>query len=371
MSLSTYTATFDTYFTGTVAFNEFNGFTQMAVSLNASGASACTQNLFSYHIHETAPTSAGDCGSSSTGGHWIPNKDCNTTRNAFGNQESCEIGDLSCRFGKINTTGLTGLYEMTYDFPELYIGGLQGRSVVFHCADGATNPRVACAGFTQSTHSNSASASEVGNYYGVIGENFGITMADGQLMVAARNLTGWCAEPLSYHIHQKWEGNNGTEAYGANDCGPTNTGGHYDPFLACGGASEYAGTDYCGCGTYTCNTSYANTYGCEVGDLSGAYGKVPSQEGDWNMTYAMNVLPPVGQSLSVVLHCGSTRVACAQLQAGPAPAPAPAPSPSPSPSPGSGSDSSSGSNSSSDSDSNSSSGFIAAASTLLASLYLL
>jgi len=86
---------------------------------------------------------------------------------------------------------------------------------------------------------------------------------------------------LVYHVHSFW--NNATTTSSANSfCGPTYTGGHYDPSLACSSASEDAKGLCTALGRtadqgyeYPCNSedfADGNMAKCEIGDLSGKFG---------------------------------------------------------------------------------------------------
>ena len=83
------------------------------------------------------------------------------------------------------------------------------------------------------------------------------------------------ANALTYHIHDKWAVSDGV---GATSCSGANTGGHYDPTWACGGASGAldAACDaggYCAAPSvaYQCTPAEyaAKRFACEVGDVSG------------------------------------------------------------------------------------------------------
>ena len=86
---------------------------------------------------------------------------------------------------------------------------------------------------------------------------------------------------LVYHVHSFW--NNATTTSSANSfCGPTYTGGHYDPSLACSSTSEDAKGLCTALGLtadqgyeYPCNSedfADGNMAKCEIGDLSGKFG---------------------------------------------------------------------------------------------------
>ena len=137
---------------------------------------------------------------------------------------------------------------------------------------------------------------------------------------------------FSYHIHEKWDYNDSSDKIGGTACGSTYTGGHWDPWLACGPAT---GNTYCasqgGCVNgssvlgnqgYNCSSdAFAkNPYACEVGDWSGKYGKatvITAYDivfGAGYSTYEVN-----GGDLlnfSVVFHCSSdgSRAFCAPFE---------------------------------------------------------
>jgi hypothetical protein len=48
---------------------------------------------------------------------------------------------------------------------------------------------------------------------------------------------------LTYHIHQSWTSSSSSLS-GSSNCGASNTGGHYDPYIACSSASQYVAS-YC------------------------------------------------------------------------------------------------------------------------------
>ena len=90
--------------------------------------------------------------------------------------------------------------------------------------------------------------------------------------------TGTCdiTQGVNYHIHKDWQSTDGAST---TQCGPSFTGGHYDPNFACGPASAYASSM---CSTMGRSTSdynclatgfgSGNFSSCELGDLSGKFG---------------------------------------------------------------------------------------------------
>lgn len=142
---------------------------------------------------------------------------------------------------------------------------------------------------------------------------------------------------LNYHLHTFW-GNE--DDYSTTSCGPTVTGGHYDPFKGCGGAS--AQTDAACIEALRLKDDYGNRcsdFGdmiydeegvlkCEVGDLSGKYGSIhvnhegkafesvindplPARNGDYDPDGEIN---DPSKFASIVFHDGSPRVLCGKLE---------------------------------------------------------
>ena len=119
------------------------------------------------------------------------------------------------------------------------------------------------------------------------------------------------------------------------------TGGHYDPGLACGcktgnplcktlavpgsSASQYGVNTTGDCETYQCNPEVyqENPAVCELGDLSGKYGKLDVDEkaGTVNETVlrVANIPSSLIKGMSIVVHCNDgTRAFCASFGAEPA-----------------------------------------------------
>lgn len=131
---------------------------------------------------------------------------------------------------------------------------------------------------------------------------------------------------LNWHIHAKPVGNaNGGQGAA---CGPTVTGGHYDPTYGCGGASAYQGglcvdlceqcnadgaactqdrgTDCTGNGgkapKRACNRDDPHTT-CEIGDQSGKLGKVdPKKSYQFFCDDFMTGLDKI-ENRALVFHC--------------------------------------------------------------------
>jgi len=163
---------------------------------------------------------------------------------------------------------------------------------------------------------------------------------------------------LTYHIHSYWN-NIATNSAGLSVCGTSTSGAgnHYDPHLACGPSSQaqtqsqatfYSPSTFLAsplCPTlgrtsalgyaYACNSANYNAglYDqCELGDLSGKFGKLYPMKGssiikrtsvDFTPPYAMNYLETSKLAetwASIVVHCGQTypvantaRIVCAKF----------------------------------------------------------
>jgi hypothetical protein len=156
------------------------------------------------------------------------------------------------------------------------------------------------------------------------------------------DLTGFTALPgscdlsggLSYHIHTFWNDTSGVQSGDNAFCSFDATGNHYDPYLACGPNTEEA-TSCTALGrvapgyTYPCSpeqfTSGQYNY-CEVGDTSGKFGNLFATDPDMTL-FSEDVADPLpaliadynnasmlsNQWVSVVVHCGSSRILCAKF----------------------------------------------------------
>eukprot|EP00485_Elphidium_margaritaceum_P003561 CAMPEP_0202696972 /NCGR_PEP_ID=MMETSP1385-20130828/10292_1 /ASSEMBLY_ACC=CAM_ASM_000861 /TAXON_ID=933848 /ORGANISM="Elphidium margaritaceum" /LENGTH=455 /DNA_ID=CAMNT_0049353305 /DNA_START=53 /DNA_END=1420 /DNA_ORIENTATION=- len=163
---------------------------------------------------------------------------------------------------------------------------------------------------------------------------------------------------LQYHVHDKWtHGETLDSVFPADrilsECGPTYTGGHYDPWYACGPSSGNAECNSTGSeGCITPSTIYGQTssleegyictpqnysevvYNCEIGDWSGKYGllqidnvtnKVVLMNNDTVGSYwepSMEALYGVQNykgvaTRSIVIHCNDgERAFCAPILRG-------------------------------------------------------
>ena len=135
---------------------------QVSIALNTGdvNASICGDNgsEFKYHIHEFwnyedfnnryGPT---DCGSAFTGGHYNPYDKPVCTQVNDPDYWSCEVGDLSGRFGNLIPFPDDMVFTQNIVAApckdckaRLNPESVAGKSIVFHCTDG---PRLFCSGF--------------------------------------------------------------------------------------------------------------------------------------------------------------------------------------------------------------------------------
>merc|ERR1712241_374119 len=287
--------------------------------------------------------------------------DCDFSSN---NRYSCAPGDLSGKFGLITDpanaalnvmyAGDESLIPMTEDMTD------QQLVMAIYCAADATP--VACTPVTtiQPTYGPSAmptpmpnadtttaptAATVAGKQYvatfgaGSNGVTGTVTVNDGQVIVdldlsdepALPDGFATCtAGGLKWHVHNSWTHGDTDDRLGGTDCGATYTGGHYDPWNACGPAS---GSAYCDksddlSGDMTASCVPASDYSpnfaeepfsAEVGDWSGKYGVLEldaDNEIKYDFSSYYEVMSAEMAGLSVVFHCnGGSRAFCAPFVA--------------------------------------------------------
>jgi Cu/Zn superoxide dismutase len=106
------------------------------------------QSPYSWHIHEKPVDASGDC--ASTGGHLDPyglnpgGKNADYKCDPNNKYATCETGDLSGKYGKVNPSQKT--YKFSDDDIFLYgEEGIIGRSLVMHLGN---STRIVCANIT-------------------------------------------------------------------------------------------------------------------------------------------------------------------------------------------------------------------------------
>ncbi|XP_011270085.1 hypothetical protein CAOG_08503, partial [Capsaspora owczarzaki ATCC 30864] len=277
-----------------------------SVYVNVFRMDGTTSNNHMWHIHVN-PKNGTDC--LTTGGHYNP-LGVDLTQPAYGNTCTpstpfgCELGDL---FGKHTALTLGGMprsqrfFETDVQLPLSGPNSVMGRSIVIHNANLATT-RLACADIVPAATAQARTLTAVFNgVNGVVGT---ITFSQAtptsptNITVDLAGLNSQAESTLSWHIHQ-------FEVASPGDCSAPSTGGHYDPFAAA--ASPTYATN--------CNpASGTKLSSCEIGDLSGKWGK---------LTYAPMYIQDPSVTLfgprsimgrSVVVHLASSaRWVCASI----------------------------------------------------------
>lgn len=241
---------------------------------------------YKYHIHRSPVASPNDC--LSTGDHFDP-LGANTGGKYFcdpNDFSTCEIGDLSAKFGEI-TPDVNGFAKgvFTDDTLDLLNGYMIiGASIVIHNASGA---RIACA--------NIVHPKVVATFTGEKGIYGEITIArvnggkSVQIDVALNNLNYYRSYP--YHIHTKG-------VYAETDCASANA--HFDPFNANHGA-------------YNCSKNDFST--CEVGDISAKFSNLESDSSFFSASHTDNtiVVTDVIYRSFVIHESDGSRFTCANI----------------------------------------------------------
>jgi len=261
---------------------------------------------------------------------------------------------MSGKFGKLGLTNGIGAASYTdsyYPYPLE-----EGRSIVFHGVDGA---RVLCGKLmevdgtpTVSTQKQSSKLdTNIFNGFIEVKMTFNSPENDMSEISAALDfnkmppgvsLPAACTDPgseIAWHIHSRWSWLDWSMAFGPYDCDDISTENHVDPGKACGAASNNDFCKYpdCDFGTYDCtSTSYGgDPFACEVGDLSGKFGKlVVGADMTASATGLMDAYldfesvkarpfddsdpdPDLIRSRSIVFHCpGAERAFCIKVGAG-------------------------------------------------------
>ena len=134
-----------------------------------------------------------------------------------------------------------------------------------------------------------------------------------------------------YHIHTSWTNTTTSSSAGSDYCGAANTGGHYDPNLACGySSSSCLALNRSSAARYDCNhENYdAGEYAlCQIGDLSGKFGTIYGSNSIFTQSSVLyDVQPPYVSNYlqsnklstmwsSIVFHCAdNARLVCAKFE---------------------------------------------------------
>lgn len=322
-------------------FVQWPGFTHIKANVDFSSFT-CSSGEFSWHIHEqfvpdgtivasdAVDCTTGDgCGSAVTGGHYDPVRGVGVRTDYSCDSQSdlsdCEVGDSSGRYGK--KFSVTETWEFNDQF--LMLSEIVDRSIVFHCALQGSAPRVAggkiqAVDISASGYSIPTKPDTSFKIYKAKGDSFEVTMDPntGEVKIEMDKPTETeCASgELNWHIHADWKHTDKSSAAGADDCGGSYTGGHWDPVYACGPATSHNSTicpeqvksDY----STSCQLANDDSYSCELGDFGSRLGKSSFTNNVWKQTYSNVIGVDVSgtQKRSIVFHCGSPRVFCAEFK---------------------------------------------------------
>jgi len=142
-------------------------------------------------------------------------------------------------------------------------------------------------------------------------------------MISTGNFTECVTGGLKYHIHESWDWSEAQgDKIGGTDCGSTYTGGHWDPWHACGSASGFDYCDYSGGTPSDClpTSSYSadfssDPFSAEVGDWNGKYGLLTLDSDNTATRTDSSFYEVFGSEVSgksIVFHCnGGSRAFCA------------------------------------------------------------
>lgn len=168
---------------GEVKFSALtNGSVEVQVKLEGLPTSG---GPFLYHIHEAAVPSNGSC--AATLAHFNPNNGNATACPSQGNNALCELGDLSGKHGKIDSTEADLSYVDPYlslNSDNAYYFADGKRSITIHFAN---TSRIACANIELTSKGSNGSSNNTSSSASVsTASNFGNTVGfSGAAVVAA------------------------------------------------------------------------------------------------------------------------------------------------------------------------------------------
>ena len=286
---------------GNITFSQSTPSSPTIISISLFGLDQFVNETYPWHVHEYPFTSAlsSPCSSSNVGGHYDPlGANNGISYNCASDMSLCEIGDLSGKFGPLNSTTTTlSLTDNTLSLYGQY--SIIGRSVVIHRSDGS---RYVCANIGYPDNGEMIinyvplrGTSIIGNIYLQQYSSNG-TSVYAKLLISVRFSTDH-----NWHVHE--------QPIQASVC--TSAAGHYNPRTVNTSNPNYA---------TLCNGN--SPLQCEVGDLSGKGGKMDFNEYREQLLYTDTDLPislinDISiANRSIVIHdanMSSTRIACGNL----------------------------------------------------------
>ena len=294
---------------GTITFSQESPDDSTLILIELEGLDQFINETYPWHVHEYPfPLgTANPCTAAVTGGHYDPlgaNQGGNYSDICQSNPSLCEIGDLSGKFGPLNSS--SPLLNVTYLDSDLSLYGVYsviGRSIVIHRADSS---RFVCAniGYPDEdvveilfTPFRSVFGGNI--YFRQHTDNFtssvyvDLIRIDGDLDSSGHN----------WHVHESPVDSGDTTCLSA--------GPHYNPTNASADTEIY---------DMTCNSTAQNN--CEIGDLSSKSAPLDVLNRVTKLLYTDTFLPLIGGDYfilnrSVVIHKENTtapRISCANIE---------------------------------------------------------
>ena len=290
--------------TGVINFTQPSVISPTIISLSLSGLDQLPNEQYPWHVHQYPFSGDLDepCSPSSVGGHYDPfraSKVANYTANCKLNKSLCEVGDLSGKFGPLNSTRtLFNIEDSSLDLYGQY--SIIGRSVVLHFSNGS---RYVCANIRYPQEEDTIT-SYVPLRGGRIGGNIYMVQYSDNATSVHSKLFSTDATSLNHnwHVH--------SNPVSSGDTSCSSTGGHYNP----------RGVNTTG--DYSMLCSGSSPLQCEVGDLSGKGGRLNFENNFGRSFYTDTDLPMNINSIisianrSIVIHAadaGSGRVVCGNI----------------------------------------------------------
>ena len=291
---------------GTITFSQQSPATITMINVSLAGLDQYPTEQFPWHVHNYPFRTRPDfCSFESVGDHFDPTmaiSQMNYSLLCAANDSMCEVGDLSGKFGRLNSTSMIVVTFNDSYLPLYGVHSIVGRSVVIHRGDGS---RWVCANIEYPSDVTVAYSPFrnvlVGNIYFI--QPY-MPMDLTTVFTKLSNISGSLSSVgHNWHVHERAIGESG-------NC--TEGGPHYNPREILVSSPTYQ---------VYCNPS--NQTSCEIGDLTGKSSQLDFIDGRTVSLYTDIELPlrvnNRGESIagrSVVVHSsngGDPRIACASI----------------------------------------------------------
>ena len=288
--------------TGQVMFTQNSSSSPTLINVTLQGLDRHQGGQYPWHVHQYPFAAAlGDpCGPSHAGGHYDPlgaignpnyATECSTT-----SRHLCEVGDLSGKFGLLNSSGTLFAEDDTLS---LYgVQSIMGRSLVIHYND----TRYTCANIPYPDNYGVVRYAPF-RQGAIVGDIYLHQYGGSATLVYADLLSTAMSLGHNWHVHEN--------LVSGGDSSCTSAGGHYNP------RNVTIDSDY----HSLCNSSAPSQ--CELGDLTGKSGQLNFVDNRARLLYTDTDLPIApndnGFSInnrSIVIHgpnATATRAACANV----------------------------------------------------------